>query len=199
MKKTMKILTPALAISVLFAFTDVAKVSSWNVDKAHSAINFEVTHFFTPVNGAFEEYSGTILFSPDDLANSKIDFEIDVASINTKNEKRDNHLQSPDFFNAEKYPNIHFEASKFTKKGNNKYVAHGQLTIKDVTKDFDLGFEVLGTKNHPMMEGKRLMGVKATTSLDRTDYDVGVGDWAATAVVGDEVDITLNLELLTDK
>lgn len=200
MKHLNQVLSVLLVSTLLFAFTsDKKEVSSWQVDKAHSSVNFEIIHIFTPVHGTFDEFGGDIMFSPDDLENSKVDFSIDVASVNTKNEKRDGHLQSEDFFNAKKWPKMNFKASKFEKKGKGKFVAHGKLTIKDVTKDFDLPFEVLGIRDHPMRKDKKLMGLRAEATIDRTDYNVGVGDWAATAVVGDEVDITINIEALADK
>ncbi|NBC05063.1 MAG: polyisoprenoid-binding protein, partial [Bacteroidetes bacterium] len=151
--------------------------------------------FFTPVDGSFEEYSSEINFDPSDLENSNIDVTIPVSSINTKNERRDNHLKSEDFFNASEWPNIQFESNEIEQTGDNQFVAHGELTIRDVTREFELPFELLGVMDHPMQEGKKVAGITASAQLNRTDYGVGVGDWAATAVVGDEVNIQLNLEL----
>jgi len=168
---------------------------AWQIDSAHSDISFSITHFFTPVNGSFNSYDANILFDPNDLANSSIDVQIDVSSINTKNERRDNHLQSEDFFNAEKWPDITFKSDNIRKTGDNSFVAEGQITIKDVTRDFELPFTLLGVMDHPMQENTQVAGITAETSLNRTDYGVGVGDWAATMVVGDEVSINLNLEL----
>lgn len=170
-------------------------LDEWSIDEAHSNINFTITHFFTPVDGSFEDYSSEIIFDPSDLANSSIDITIPVSSINTDNQRRDNHLKSEDFFNAQEWPNIHFESNEIEQTGDNQFVAHGELTIRDVTREFDLPFELLGVMDHPMREDTKVAGITATTSLNRTDYGVGVGDWAATAVVGDEVDIQLNLEL----
>lgn len=189
-----------LAISQAFA-TDGNSVLSdeWNIDTAHSNINFTITHFFTPVNGSFEEYSSEINFDPSDLENSNIDVTIPVSSINTKNERRDNHLKSEDFFNASEWPNIQFESNEIEQTGDNQFVAHGKLTIRDVTREFELPFELLGVMDHPMQEGKKVAGITASAQLNRTDYGVGVGDWAATAVVGDEVNIQLNLELTAPK
>ncbi len=181
--------------------TDGNKVvlDEWSIDTAHSNINFTITHFFTPVDGSFEEYSSEIIFDPNDLANSSIDVTIPVSSINTENERRDNHLKSDDFFNAEEWPNIHFTSNEIEQTGDNQFVAHGELTIRDVTREFELPFELLGVMDHPMQEGQKVAGISANAQLNRTDYGVGVGDWAATAVVGDEVDIQLNLELTAPK
>lgn len=174
-------------------------MDEWSIDEAHSNINFTITHFFTPVDGSFEEYSSEIIFDPSDLANSSIDVTIPVSSINTENERRDNHLKSEDFFNAEEWANIHFVSNEIEQTGDNQFVAHGELTIRDVTREFELPFELLGVMDHPMQEGRKVAGITANAKLDRTDFGVGVGDWAATAVVGDEVNIQLNLELTAPK
>lgn len=170
-------------------------LNEWSIDKAHSNVNFTITHFFTPVDGSFEDYSSEIYFDPADLENSSIDVTIPVASINTENDRRDNHLKSEDFFNASEWPNIHFESNRIEEIGDNQFVAHGELTIRDVTREFELPFELKGMMDHPMQEDTKVAGITASASLNRTDYGVGVGDWAATAVVGDEVNIQLNLEL----
>jgi len=192
---------------MLFAFTGMAmnEVSNdedmrsipWEIDTAHSAINFTINHFFTPVDGTFEDYDATVMFNPDDLENSMIDVTIPVTSINTRNDRRDGHLQSEDFFNAEKWPNITFTSNTIESRGDNQFVAIGEMTIRDVTREFELPFTLQGMMDHPMQDNTTVAGIVANAELMRTDYGVGVGDWAATAVVGDEVNITLNLELNT--
>lgn len=174
---------------------DDARSTEWEIDRAHSAINFTVTHFFTPVTGTFEDYDATVMFDPEDLEGSKIDVTIPVSSINTKNDRRDGHLQSDDFFNAEEWPNISFESSTIENRGDNEYVAIGELTIRDETREIELPFTLQGVMDHPMQENTKVAGITSDLQILRSDYGVGVGDWAATAVVGDEVDIELNLEL----
>lgn len=169
--------------------------TSWTLDKAHTSIEFTIKHFFTPVTGSFNNYETDIRFDPNNLEESSIDVTIPISSIDTKNEKRDNHLNSEDFFNSEKWPNLRFVSNEIRKTGDNKFVAVGNLTIRDVTKEIELPFELLGVMEHPMMEGTKVAGITASTSINRTDFGVGVGDWAATMVVGDEVNIDLNLEL----
>jgi len=171
----------------------------WSIDEAHSNINFTITHFFTPVDGSFEEYDSEIIFDPNDLESSSINVTIPVSSINTDNQRRDNHLKSEDFFNTSQWPNIEFVSNSIEQSGDNQFVAHGELTIRDVTREIELPFELLGVMDHPMQEGQKVAGITASTTLNRTDYGVGVGDWAATAVVGDEVNIQLNLELTAAK
>lgn len=200
--KTLNKLTTLLAITI-FTVSSLAMVkiaaTSWTIDKAHSAINFEVTHFFTPVNGQFHDYEATVNFDPENLEESMIDVKIMVNSIDTENERRDGHLKTADFFNAEKWPYITFKSDNIESTGDNEFVANGKLTIKDVTKDVALPFTLLGVMDNPMQEGKLVAGIKASTVVDRTDYTVGTGDWASDAVIGDEVTVDLNLELNTDK
>lgn len=200
--KTLNKLTTLLAVTI-FAVSSLAMVkyaaTSWTIDKAHSAINFEVTHFFTPVDGKFSDYEATVNFDPENLEESMIDVKIMVNSIDTENERRDGHLKTADFFNAEKWPYITFKSSSIEKTGDNEFVANGELTIKDVTKEVALPFTLLGVMDNPMQEGKIVAGIKASTVVDRTDYTVGTGDWASDAVIGDEVTVDLNLELNADK
>jgi len=199
--------TLTVLFTMLFAFTGLAmndvnndddvRSIEWEIDPAHSAINFTINHFFTPVDGTFEDYDATVMFNPDDLENSMIDVTIPVTSINTRNDRRDGHLQSEDFFNAAQWPNISFESSSIESRGDNEFVAIGELTIRDVTREFELPFTLQGMMENPMQENTTVAGIVANAKLMRTDFGVGVGDWAATAVVGDEVNIQLNLELNT--
>ena len=199
--------TITLLFTMLFAFTGLAmngvdndediRSIPWEIDSSHSAINFTISHFFTPVDGTFEDYDTTVMFNPDDLENSMIDVTIPVSSINTRNDRRDDHLQSEDFFNAEQWSNISFVSNSIESRGDNQFVAIGEMTIRDVTRDFELPFTLQGIMDHPMKENTTVAGIVADAKLMRTDFGVGVGDWAATAVVGDEVNIRLNLELNT--
>lgn len=202
MKKINLFIITLIVSFALVSFTSdrsERQATSWEIDPAHSAVNFEVIHFFTPVNGTFDKFSGDINFDPDNPGASSANFKVDVSSINTRNDKRDGHLMSPDFFHAEKWPYMTFESTKITKKGDNEFTVTGNLTIRDVTKEISFPLTVLGVRDHPMKEGKKLMGVKLETEIDRTDYNVGVDDWAATTVVGDDVEISINMELLADK
>jgi polyisoprenoid-binding protein YceI len=189
------------AAATAFAATtdDQKRSEAWEIDRAHSAINFTINHFFTPVDGSFDDYNAEILFDPNDLEGSSINVTIPIESINTRNDRRDNHLMSEDFFNAEQWPNMTFESNTIEQTGDNQFVAIGELTIRDVTREFELPFELLGVMDHPMQDGKKVAGIVANAELMRTDFGVGVGDWAATAVVGDQVDIQLNLELTADR
>ncbi len=209
MMNTIQKITALSFIILLSAFSSVAAINvndndednatAWEIDRAHSAINFTISHFFTPVDGTFSDYAAAVYFDPENLGNSSIDITIPVSSVNTRNERRDGHLLSEDFFNAERWPNIRFVSSTIESTGGNNYVAKGELTIRDVTREFELPFTLLGAMDHPMRENTTVAGITAQADLMRTDFGVGVGDWAATAVVGDKVAIQLNLELTATK
>ncbi|NKI27614.1 YceI family protein [Arenibacter sp. 6A1] len=182
-----------LGPAVITAQEQLAK--QWELDPHHTSVNFGVKHFFNTVNGIFQEKEGTFNFDESDLANSKFTFKVAVASIDTNNEKRDKHLRSEDFFNAAMYEYITFSSNKIEKTEGNNYQVTGDLTIKDVTKTVTIPFQVTGEMEHPMMEGTLIKGLSFNTSLNRTDYGVGTGDWGMTMVVGDKVNIEINMEL----
>lgn len=185
---------PYLLIMVV-STTQVQLAKEWTLDKAHTSVTFAVKHFFTTVNGNFTDYDGIFYFDPDKLSASKFTFSIPVTSINTNNKKRDADLVSDNFFNAEEYPEIKFVSTKFEKKSATEFIVHGDLQIKDVTKRVAIPFEITGQMEHPMKEGTKILGLSFNTSLNRTDYKVGTGNWASTLVVGDNVDIEINMEL----
>jgi len=196
MKEILKKSSIFIFVLVMGAFNSQAQqAKEWKLDKAHTSVTFGVKHFFSTVNGNFTDYEGSFYFDPDKLPASKFAFNIPVSSINTNNKKRDADLVSDNFFNAEKYPEIKFVSTKFEKKSDTEFVVHGDLTIKDVTKNVAIPFEITGQMDHPMMKGTKILGMAFKTSLNRTDYKIGTGNWASTMVVGDNVDIEINLEL----
>ncbi|ALM09348.1 hypothetical protein SB49_15490 [Sediminicola sp. YIK13] len=168
---------------------------SWELDQNHTSVNFGVKHFFNTVNGIFQKKEGTFHFDPKDLPNSKFTFKIPVASIDTNIEKRDKHLTSSDFFDAESFPYITFTSTKINHLSGNDYQVVGDLTIKDVTKSVSIPFKITGEMENPMMKGTTILGLAFETKLKRTDFGVGKGNWAMTMVVGDEVNVEINMEL----
>ena len=150
MDKTFLRTAQVVLVVILFSFTTSNLLApSWNIDTKHSKISFEVNHFFTPVEGFFNDYKGEINFDEADLDGSSVNFAVQVASVKTDSDKRDGHLQSGDFFDVEKYPEMKFTSTSIakTEKG---YVAKGNLTIRDVTKSVEVPFNVLGKGDHPM-------------------------------------------------
>ncbi len=189
-----------IGIAVLFTALSVFAANAqnaamWKLDKAHTSVNFSINHFFSAVTGKFTKFDGAFNFDPANLQGSKVGFTIPVSSVNTGDKKRDKHLQSADFFDAKTYENISFTSTSFEKKSDKDFVVHGKLTLRNTTKDVELPFQITGQMEHPMMKGTMIMGLALNTKLNRTAYGVGTGSWAATMVVGDEVDININMEL----
>ncbi|UCC85001.1 MAG: YceI family protein [Gemmatimonadota bacterium] len=176
------------------------EATPWNVDAPHTEINFSVRHFFTPVSGRFEDFEIDLAFDPESPERSSVEVRIAVPSINTSNEKRDNHLRSGDWFEAESYPYITFKSSSVTQTAADRLLARGELTIKDVTQEVELPITLLGVQDIPEQMREMLGGVtqvasfQAETKLDRRDYGVGTGNWAMTAVVGADVGVEIIVE-----
>jgi len=175
------------------------EVLNWTIDKAHSSIGFRVRHLgISFVNGVFEDYDATLQFDPNDLSTLKATATIRVASINTGIERRDNHLRSPDFFDAEKYPEIRFVSKEVRNIQGNKFQLVGDLTIKDVTKEVVLDVEFLGTAQG--MQGELRAAFTARGTIDRFDYDL---QWnrlteAGGVVVGREVTLLIDIEAVQE-
>ena len=169
--------------------------AKWSVDKSHSFIKFSVSHMVvSEAEGTFKVFDGTVEHTKADFSDAKINFTVDVNSINTENENRDKHLRSDDFFNSEKFPTMKFESTSLQPLGNNKYKLIGNLTIRDVTKPvaFDVTYGGSITS-----KGKTKSGFKATTTINRLDYNL---KWSAATetgemVVGKDVEISVKLEL----
>lgn len=173
---------------------------TWNVDVPHTGVEFSVKHFFTPVTGQFDDYDVELTYDRENPANSSVRVRIDVASVNTGDEDRDAHLMSGDFFDADKYPHITFVSESVRQVGEGQLLVRGPLTIRDRTHQVELPITILGVKDIPEEMQGMLGGVTEIASfqseldLDRGDYGVGVGSWAAALVVGHEVGINIALE-----
>lgn len=171
-------------------------MSKWTVDQSHSQIGFEVKHMMvSKVRGQFDAYTADIEGSDlTDLTSANISFKFDVASINTRNEDRDNHLKSADFFVVEQYPSIDFTSTSITKDGND-YKVTGDLTIKDVTKPVTFDVEFGGKGTNPW--GVEVYGFEATAKLNREDFGL---TWNAAletggVLVGKDIKIIVELEV----
>lgn len=207
MKQLLFVLMAGAGIATLSAFLHKKETPStitvaaaqtptkWTVDKPHTSIRFAVSHMVVAeTEGTFKVFDGTVEHTKADWSDAKINFSVDVNSINTDNENRDKHLKSDDFFNAEKFPAITFAGTSFTPKGNNKYELKGNLTIRDVTKPvtFDVTFGGVATSTR----GDKA-GFKATTTINRFDYNLKWDRATETGglVVGKEVEVVVRLEL----
>jgi polyisoprenoid-binding protein YceI len=173
-------------------------MSKWSVDASHSTVQFTVRHMMiTNVRGQFQAVEGTVEFDPAQAGAARIEATIDVASIHTREEKRDAHLKSADFFDAEKYPKITFASSEVLAKGSDELEVKGSLTIRDVTKPVTLKVEGI-TPEHKDPWGQTRIGATATTSIKRSEFGI-VWNQALEAggvLVGDEVKISLDVSLV---
>lgn len=185
-------------MTALASFTMLAAnaQTNWSVDNGHSNVKFTVTHMIvSEMEGYFKTYSGKITSTTDDFQDAKIEFTVDVNSINTDDEKRDGHLKSDDFFNVEKFPTMKFKSTSFKKVNGKNYVLEGELTIRDVTKKVKFDVVYNGTAKDPW--GNTKAGFKIKTKINRFDYGL---KWNAAVeagglVVSNEVEIAVNLEL----
>lgn len=174
----------ALALAVPAQAADI-----WTIDTVHSHVGFSVRHLLTPVPGSFGEFDGTIVYDQENPAASSVDFTVQTASIFTNNERRDNHLRSADFFDAENHPTLTFKSKKVAPLGGKNLAVTGDLTIRGVTKEVTVPVEVLG-----VMGDKA--GFQTELVIDRKEYGVlwnRALDQGGT-VLGDEVKIVLTIE-----
>jgi polyisoprenoid-binding protein YceI len=175
--------------------TVAVEPTKWSIDKPHSTVKFGVTHLVvSEVEGSFKLFDGSMESTKPDYSDAKINFSVDVNSLNTDNEMRDKHLKSDDFFNAEKFPAMKFQSTSFTPAGGNKYKLAGNLTIRDVTKPVVFDVTYGGTVT---TQGKTKLGFKAKTSIDRFDYNLkwNKATEAGGLVVSKEVDLVVNVEM----
>lgn len=177
------------------AYPPAATATKWVVDKGHSNVKFSVTHMVVAeTEGYFKIFEGSMENTKPDYSDAKINFTVDVTSINTDNENRDKHLKSNDFFNAEQFPQMKFESTSFKPLGNNKYKLDGNLTIRDVTKP--ITFDVTYGGELKTSRGTTI-GFKALGKIDRFDYNLKWDRATETGglVVGKEVEIIVKLEM----
>lgn len=182
-----------LALAVTFVSAASAAVETYKIDTAHSAVGFDIRHFFTKVPGTFNKVTGTITVDRDNLEKSSVEATIDVATINTREEKRDAHLKSGDFFLTEKFPAITFKSKSWKKTGEDTFDVTGDLTIKETTKEVVLKTKLLGFG--PGARGAMLSGWEAKTTLDRRDFGISYGQGA----VGNEVNVGIDIEAILQK
>lgn len=182
-----------VAVLLLSALSTAS--AQWTLDKSHTGVTFSVKHMvISDVTGSFKDFDIALTSSKDDFSDAVVEATIKVASINTDNARRDSHLQSDDFFNAEKFPAIKFKSTSFAKVGDNKYTITGDLTIRDVTKSVTFDATLGGTLKAPW--GVTIAAWKATAIINRFDFNL---KWnkaleAGSLIVGQDVTITLNME-----
>lgn len=169
----------------------------WTLDSSHSEINFTVRHMMiSNVRGRFEKFDVNMTLDPNDPAGSQVVATIDAGSINTKDEKRDAHLRSPDFLNADAFPTMVFESRRVERVGSHNARVTGDLTIRDITHEVVLDVEYNGMSKSPW--GTTSAGFSATTKINRKDWGLNwnVALESGGILVGDEVKVAIDIELV---
>jgi polyisoprenoid-binding protein YceI len=210
-------LTAALTLGLLFstggtalrasssALTSAAHnaiplTGTWNIDPYHTNVNFAVKHFgISTVRGRFDDVAGVIVADSANPANSSVEVTIATASIDTDVKMRDDHLRSPDFFDAAKYPTITFKSTKVEKRRGNNWTARGILTIHGVSKEIILPFKVTGPVKDAQVGAR--FGAEARLKLNRQDYGIKYNQILDNGVlaVANQVDIDISLEAVPPK
>jgi polyisoprenoid-binding protein YceI len=170
------------AILVVWSIAAVASPTAWKIMPDGSSIKFTATQNGSPVMGNFKKFSGMINFDPDQLDKSNVDITIDIASISTSYKEIADTLQTPDWFDAKLFPQAVFKADHFTLQADKTYQANGTLTIRDKTIPVVLTFTL------PEYSKTKALA-KGDTTLQRTMFGLGKGDWAKTDDVKDEVKV----------
>jgi cytochrome b561 len=176
--------TPILALAGLL-LAGTAQAANWKVDPAASKLGFRGTLEGAPFDGAFKRFEPSIDFDPADLAAAKVKVSIDIASIGTGAADRDRELPKPEWFDLAHFPKAEFAAEHFERTGPDAYTAAGTLTIRDKAVPVTLPFTLRITGDDAVMDG--------SVAIDRTQFGIGQGQWAAGDVVGKQVTVTVHL------
>ncbi|MES2727330.1 MAG: YceI family protein [Bacteroidota bacterium] len=188
-------ITGLLALATIGALT--AQNTTWNLDKSHSSINFAIDHLIiSETTGKFTDYVVNAKSDKPDFTDVVFDFTAQVNSINTADEKRDDHLKGPDFFDAAKHPTIIFKGKKFVKVKGNNYKVYGELTMHGVTKSIVFNARFGGIVKDPW--GGTRAGLKIWGDIDRYDFGLKYNSVleAGGLSIGQTVRISCNIELI---
>ncbi len=183
---------PVFKIKKLKIMTGKTK---WAIDPMHSEVQFKIKHLvISTVTGSFKKFEGTIVRNGEDFTGADVNFEIDVASIDTNQPKRDEHLKSRDFFDVETYPKISFTSTSFLKSGED-YKIIGNLTIRNITKTIELDVEYGGFQKD--IEGNMKHGFEVTGKIKRKEFDMNFNALTETGglTLGEEVKLIANIQV----
>lgn len=170
MKKILFVITALVALT---AFTVLDPV--WKNDPPHSQLGFTVKHLgIADVSGVFNDFEVTVKSSKPDFSDAVFELTAKTASIDTRVEARNNHLMSPDFFDVEKFPTLHFRSTAVKSQGNKKFKLVGDLTLHGITKEVTMLLEHTGTIENPMSK-KPTAGFQVTGTINRSDFNLGNG------------------------
>jgi polyisoprenoid-binding protein YceI len=183
--------TTFIALAARDEATQPANIEVYKIDPDHSSVKFSIRHFVAKTTGNFSEFGGMITVNRDDLTKSSVEAFVKIPSVDTDNEKRDAHLQEEDYFAAGEHPLMVFQSTKWeATEEANEFKVTGDLRMRSITREVVLDVELLGFGEG--MRGAYLSGWEASTTLDRTQWNVDGGQPA----VGAEVDVTINVEAI---
>ncbi len=194
---------PRMTLTLLFTalLASQAPAETWQIDVPHSSVNFSVRHLvISKARGRFKKFSGSIEFDGKKTQAGSVELTVQMESIDTNDEDRDDHLRSADFFETDKYPTMIFKSTDVGELKDGKFTLTGELTIKDVTKSVVFECEVHGV----LVKGPRgnaRYGFSAKTNINRQDYNVS---WSKTMdsgglMLGNEVEISIEIEAVLPK
>jgi len=193
-------LRKSFLLLILFSMIGIsADAQSWRIDKAHSSIGFTVRHLvISKVKGYFRDYDADINFDGKNIDKASVKATIQMASVDTDNERRDNHLRSADFFDAEKYPTMTFVSKKFIPGEGKNFKMIGDLTIRDKTKEVTFDGQLNGVITDP--RGNQRAGLSATTTINRQDFGVAWDNKLqdGSLVASNDVNIELDIEMIEE-
>ena len=181
-------------ILALFALVTAAaslSAETYTIDPVHSSVGFSLRHLVSKFSSSFTKVSGTVNYDAAKPEASSVDATVEIASVSTANEKRDNHIKSPDFFDAAKFPSATFKSTSWKKTGDDTFDVTGNLTIKDVTKEVTFKTTLVGSG--PGMGGATLTGWEATTTIKKSEFGLA-GPAVLGKVLGDDVAINIGVE-----
>jgi polyisoprenoid-binding protein YceI len=182
-----------LSSAAFFILAGTMFAQDWNMDKAHSQVNFGITHMgINEVGGSFGSVTAKLTSAKDDFSDAVIELSADVTTINTGNEQRNTHLKSADFFDAAKFGTLTFKSTGFKKVSDKTYQLTGDLTLHGVTKPVTLTATFNGTATN--MQKKTIAGFKVTGTIKRTDFGIGTGMPAG--MLSDDVLLVANTEFV---
>ncbi|MEJ9228584.1 YceI family protein [Peribacillus butanolivorans] len=169
--------------------------TKWAIDPTHSTIEFSVKHMMiAKVKGSFNKFEANISANPSDLTTAEIDFTVDVASIDTRNADRDNHLRSADFFDVEKNPTLTFKSTKIVKTGDDEYDVTGDVTLNGFTNEETFAITFEGQGKDPW--GNEKAGFSGKGKVKRSDYGLTYNAALETGgvLIGDQITLTIEIE-----
>ena len=185
-----------LFLSFAISFLSIALVAqgTWKSDPMHSKLTFGTTHLgISEVEGLFKKFDAVIQTTKSDFSDAVFNLSVDVATIDTEVEMRDNHLRSADFFDVAKYPTMSFKSTSVTPSGKDKYILKGDLTLHGVTKPVSMSLWYRGTIVNPQSKAT-VSGFQVTGTIKRSEFNIGAGFPAP--MISDEVSIKADGEFI---